>query len=237
MGLPANLDAQVIRQLFASPNTFATTLLTLFVDMYGTDGFNWDPDTIRMELEDDLHVKIPTANFDRLMTAINLLTSDDFYRSLPDFISYCNILSGDTYDPRNWDPADAAEIAWGVTEALLIQPPDDEDEAPFSDDIVAYIGYALDQEGIINPPDILRIAVRENDPARMVAGEYSDDPDMFNSIYDFETGKTDEIDQMVKTNLRGLAQQLENLPLRAGNPAGAVQQMLQSLDSQSTSTI
>lgn len=212
-------------------------MLTLFVDMYGTEGFNWDPETIRMELEEDLRSKLPQANFDRLMAAINLLTSDDFYKSLPDFISYCNILSGDTYDPRNWDPADAAEIAWGMTEALLIQPPDDDDENPFSEDIVAYIGQVLNQEGIISPPDILKVAVRDDDPARMVAGEYSDDPEMFNSIYDFEAGKTAEIDQLVKANLQRLTQQLQSLPLRAGNPANAVQQMLQSLDSQSTSTI
>lgn len=237
MGLPATLDAQVIRQAFVSPDSFATTMLTLFVDMYGTEGFNWDPETIRMELEEDLRSKLPQANFDRLMAAINLLTSDDFYKSLPDFISYCNILSGDTYDPRNWDPADAAEIAWGMTEALLIQPPDDDDENPFSEDIVAYIGQVLNQEGIISPPDILKVAVRDDDPARMVAGEYSDDPEMFNSIYDFEAGKTAEIDQLVKANLQRLTQQLQSLPLRAGNPANAVQQMLQSLDSQSTSTI
>lgn len=237
MGLPANLNAQIIQQAFVSPESFATTLLTLFVDNYGTAGFEWDPETIRMELEEDFHVKVPQANFDRLMAAINLMRSDDFYKSLPDFISYCNILSGDTYDPRNWDPADAAEIAWGMTEALLIQPPDDEDENPFSEDIVAYIGQVLNQEGIINPPDILKVAVRDNDPARMVAGDYSDDPEMFNSIYDFEAGKSEEINQLVKANLQRLAQQLTALPLRAGNPANAVQQMLQSLDTQSTSTI
>ena len=237
MGLPANLNAQIIQQAFVSPEAFATTLVTLFVDMYGTEGFQWDPETIRMELEEDLHMKVPQANFDRLMAAINLMSSDDFFKSLPDFISYCNILSGDTYDPRNWDPADAAEIAWSMTEALLIQPPDDEDENPFSEDIVAYIGQVLNQEGIINPPDILKVAVRDNDPARMVAGDYSDDPEMFNSIYDFEAGKSEEINQLVKANLQRLAQQLTALPLRAGNPENAVQQMLQSLDTQSTSTI
>lgn len=237
MSLPANLNAQVIRNAFASPESFTTTLLTLFVELYGTEGFQWDPETIRMELSDDLRVEIPPPNFDRLMTGINLVTSDNFFRSLPDFITYCNILSGDTYDPRTWDPADASEIAWGLTEGLLIQPPEDNDDEPFSEEIVAYIGQALNQEGIINPPDILRIAVRENDPSRMVAGEYSDDPEMFNSIYDFETGKTEEINQTVRANLRRLIQQLESLPLRSGNTTGAVQQMLQSLDTKSSTSL
>lgn len=233
MSLPATLSSQIVRTAFTDPGTFATTLLVLFVDMYGTEGFQWDPETIRMEVEDDLRVKIPDANFDRLLTAINLVTSDDFYKSLPDFINYCNVLSGDTYDPRSWDPADAAEIAWGITEGLLISPPDENDEQPFTEEITAYIGQALDQEGIITPPDVLKIAVRTKDNESFVAGGYSDDPDMFNSIYDLESSKTEEINTLVKNNLKVLIQQLEALPLRAGTTTGAVQQMLQSLSSTS----
>lgn len=233
--MPTALGRQVVQQVVISPSTFATTLLTLFVDTYGTEGFKWAPDTIRMEVNDDFRVQIPDANFDRLMAAVNLVTSDDFYRSLPDFITYCNILSGDTYDPRSWDPADATEIAWGITEGLIIAPPDDTNANPFSDDIVAYIGKALDQEGIINPPDVLKIAVRDKDHASFVAGEYADDPDMFNSIYSLEGSKTGAINSAVLTNLQRLAQQLEDLPLRSGSAAGAVQQMLQSLSNHDSS--
>ncbi len=237
MTLPATLDSQLIRTAFLSPESFATTLLTVFVDIYGTEAFNWDPETIRMELQDDLHIQIPTANFDRLMAAINLVTADDFYKSLPDFITYCNVLSGDAYDPRTWDPAEAAEIAWGITEGLLISPPDENDEQPFADEIVAYIGQALNQEGIMKPPDVLQIAIRTQNPPAFVAGEYSDDPDMFNSIYDFETSKTEEINRVVKQALQQLIRQLEVLPLRSGSTSGAVQQMLQSLSQNSSNSL
>ncbi len=231
----ATLDSQIIRTALLAPETFATTLLTIFVDTYGTEAFNWDPDTIRMEINDDFQITIPDPNFDRLMTAINLVTSDDFYKSLPDFVTYCNVLAGDTYDPRTWDPADAVEIAWGITEGLLIAPPEDDDENPFSDEIVAYIGQALNQEGIMQPPDVLKIAIRDQDPSAFVAGEYSDDPEMFNSIYDFESSKTEEINGNIKQAVRTLIQQLEALPLRSGDTAGAVQQMLQSLSSKNSS--
>ena len=225
----ATLDASALRTAVLSADTFATTLLTVFVDIYGTDAFTWDPETIRMEIDDDLNLKIPDANFDRLMAAINLILSNDFYKSLPDFITYCNVLCGDTYNPNTWDPADASEIAWGITEGMLIAPPDEQDEQPFTDEITAYIGQALDQEGIMDPPDVLKIAIRNKDATAFVAGEYADDPIMFDAIYDLESSKTTDINNTVRQNLKLLIQQLEALPLRNGTTTGAVQQMLQSL--------
>ncbi len=231
----ATLDGQRVRDVFTSPDSFATTLLTLFVDMYGTEGFSWDPETIRLQLNDDLQLendkrnRIPEANLDRLMAAINLILSDDFYKSLPDFVTYCNVLAGDAYDPRTWDPNDAVEIAWGITEGLLISPPDDNDDTPFTEEITAYIGTVLNQEGIINPPDVLKIAIRDIEPATVVAGEYADDPAMFSAIYSFESGKTEEINNIVKASLQRLSDQLALLPLQSGSAVGAVQQMLRAL--------
>jgi|GEM_PF-1724818 len=227
--MPATQIKAQSKAVFTSPDSFATTMVMLLVDTYGTECFDWAPDTLKMEIEDDFHLKIPRPNFDRLLAGINMILSDDFYRSLPDFINYCNILSGDTYDPRTWDPADSAECAWGITEGLLLSPPEDDDENPFDVEIVAYIGEVLNQEGIITPPDVLKIAVRSQDPASFVAGNFSDDPEMFNAVYDLETSKTDEINAAVKGSLQALAQQLEQVPLRSGSAKNVVMQMVQSL--------
>lgn len=222
MSAPVKLSS-----VLADDTAYATTLLTIVVDTYGTDALSWAPETLVMEINDDFSITLPPGNTDRLMTAIQLLTTDDFFKSLPDFVNFCNILSGDTYDPRNWDPADAAEIAWGITEGLIINPPDDDDENPFTEEIVAYIGAVLDQEGIINPPDVLKIALRDNNPNTAI-GDFSDDPEMFDAVYDFEQSKTDGITQMLKSNLSRLSQQLAALPLRSGNAKDAVANMLQS---------
>jgi hypothetical protein len=217
-----------LAEALTGEGTYATVLLTIFVETYGTEGFTWSPETIQMELEEDFNIRLPQANTDRLLTAINLLTSDDFYRSLPDFINYCNILSGDTYDPRSFDPADSVECAWGITEGLMLSPPDDNDDEPFSEEIVAYIGKVLDDEGIINPPDVLRIAVRDTDHSQAVS-EFSDDPIMFNAIHDFETSKTEEINRVIKQHVQRMGAQLEALPLRVGETKGVVKKMLNSL--------
>lgn len=219
------------RQLLTGENTYATTLLVLVTDAYGVGGGegceSWDPETLLMQIEEDFGVKLPQQNFDKLQTALQLITGEDFYKALPDFITYCNVLNGDLFDPRTWDPADATEIAWGVTEALLISPP--EEDEPFTDEIRSYIGEVLDAEGIMQPPDILRLALRGSDPAATVQAEFTDDPDMFASIYEFEQGKTDSINQYVRGHLGALSTQLASLPLRGGDATDAVQRLIGAL--------
>ncbi len=237
MAIPATEAKARKRQVFTDRSSFATTMVTLLVDTYGTKAFEWLPEVIEMEVNDDFEIKIPAPNLSRLCAGVNLITSDDFYKSLPDFINYCNILSGDVLDPRTWDPADSTELAWGITEGLLLSPPDDTDEEPFSQEIVAYIGEALDDEGIITPPDVLRIAVRANDPASFVAGEFSDDPAMFNAVYDLEQSKTAEINAAVRRGLQMLAHQLDTLPLRDGSAKDVVRKMIESLGKPSSSSL
>lgn len=168
-----------------------------------------------MEIEEDFDVEMSQVALDKLMVGIQLLTTDRFYKSLPDFITFCNVLDGGTYNPAMWDPADAEEVSWGITEAMLISPPEDDDEEPFSNEIRAYIGSALDSEGIINPPDILRIALRV---ARVSPSmeDFSDDPVMFNAIYDAESAKTADINKSVVMKTQLLAAQLGALQLENG---------------------
>jgi hypothetical protein len=126
------------------------------------------------------------------------------------------VLDGEEYRPDVFDPADAEEVAWGITEAALINPPDDAEEATFSDEIRAYIGTVLDNEGILNPPDILRIALRA---ARISPAleDFSDDPMMFNAVYDLEAGKTEDINRTIVLRTKMLAAQLQALNLKNGD--------------------
>ncbi len=233
---PPTLARTKFQAVLNSPETFATPLVALCVDTYGTECFEWQPETLVLEINDDFRVTLPGTSLDRLLTGINLITSDSFYKSLPDFVTFCNIMSGDTYDPRTWDPADAAEIAWGITEGLLLSPPEDDDENPFTEEIVAYIGAAIDRAGMIHPPDVLKIAVRDQDPASFVQGEFSDDPMMFEAVYKLEGSKTEEINRLVRENLQRLAQQLDSLPLRTGTTSGVVKTMLQQFGPSATAS-
>lgn len=186
------------------------------MDKFGTEGLTWDPTTITLEVEDEFNVDLPQLSLDKLIVGLQILTTDRFYKSLPDFISFCNVLSGDTYRPDMWDPADAEEVAWGVTEALLIYPPEDDDEEPFTNEIRAYIGATLDREGLINPPDILRIALRQARVSPSI-DDFSDDPTMFNAVYDLEEGKRADIENTIRMRTKMLAAQFRALKLEHGN--------------------
>jgi len=226
-----NTRADKRRRVWLNEESMGTTLLTLFLDRYGPEGMTWDPMTIHEEVQDDFNVRLPQPVFDRLMAAIAVVTTDAFYRSLPDFIHLCNILGGDDYDPTVFDPADAAECAWGITESLLLSPPEDDDEDPFSDEIVAYIGEVIAEEGMIKPPDILRIGLKDGGRALIdrVNYDYSDDPVMFQAIWDMEKSRTDDINNMIKARLGRLVQQLEGLPLDNGNTKDVVERLIGNL--------
>lgn len=215
----------IMQEAWTSKETFASVLLTLFLDRFGTEALQWDPTTITLEIEEEFGVDLSQLSLDKLFVAIQIMTTDKFYKSLPDFISFCNVLSGDTYRPDMWDPADAEEVAWGVTEGLLLYPPEDDDPEPFTDEIRSYIGAMLDREGLINPPDILRIALRQARVSPAIE-DFSDDPTMFNAVYDLEEGKREDIEQTVRMRTKLMAAQFRALKLKTG----AVDQVVKMLD-------
>lgn len=209
------MSKNLMQEMWRSPETFASVLLAAYLDAFGTEALDWDPTTATLEIEQEFDVDLPQGSLDKLMVAVQLLTTDKFYRGLPDFITFCNVLSGDEYRPDMWDPADAEEVAWGITEAMIIYPPEDNELEPFNDEIRAYIGAVLDSEGLMNPPDILRIALRT---ARVSPNmeDFSDDPAMFNAVYDLEEGKKEDINQTIINRTKRLADQFAALKLQNG---------------------
>jgi hypothetical protein len=222
------MSKDLMRKLWKSPDTFGSVLLAAYLDRFGTEALDWDPTTATLEIEDEFDVDLPQESLDKLMVAIQILTTDRFYKNLPDFITFCNVLSGDDYRPDMWDPADAEEVAWGITEAMVIYPPEDNDLEPFSNEIRAYIGSVLDAEGIMNPPDILRIALRQ---ARINPNieDFSDDPLMFNAIYDLEEGKKEDINQAIISRTKMLADQFAQLKLVNGKTDDVAKMLLQMI--------
>lgn len=221
---------EALKAVWKNEASYATTLLLCYIDAYGTEGLEWDPMTVRQEIEEDYNIKLSNKNFNKLMAAINIATTDQFYNSLPEFIDLCNILSGDVLDPRWFDPADPGECAWGMTEAMFISPPDKDDENPFAQDIVGYIAEIIKAHGIQNPPDVLKVGLRDDAKqiAENVAQTFSDDPEMYSAIWKVQQEKSEEIREYVKSNLRSLVDQIGKLPLTNGNAADAVKKMAQS---------
>jgi hypothetical protein len=219
------------KEVWTNPNSFATTLVVLFADTYGMEAFDWDPMTIQSEIEQDFAVKLNRNIFDRLMAGIAVVSTDSFFSSLPDFINICNVLSGDSYDPTVFDPADTVECAWGMTEALLLSPPDDDTEEPFNQEIVDYISETLKLEGILTPPDILKIGLKEDfqELVNKVRYDFSDDPAMFSGIFEVQKEKADDINITIKARLTELINQLGRVHLNNGDTSEVASKLLKSL--------
>jgi hypothetical protein len=227
-------------EAWTDPGSFATTLVTLFHDAYAAaaadpddeggprviEAYSWHPETILLEVESDFGVQLPRANFDRLMAGIHLLTSDSFYRNLPDFVDLCVVLAGGLFDPAYLDLPDAGDVAWAVTEALLLSPPDGDE--PFSEEILAFIGKVADQEGITNPPDVLRLGTRDPGLAARVASATADDPEVSTAAGAAEAAKTEEINSRIKTGLRAIIEQLGRLDLADSGAAARARTLTHS---------
>lgn len=208
---------------------FATSLIILFIDSYGTEALTWDPATIEMEIKQDSGVDLSLDNFDRLLTAISLLNSNRFYQSPVDFSRACVVLSGHHVPTDQMILPDAGDLAWGLTEGMLICPPEDDDSKPFTAEILGLVGEVLKDEGILNPPDILRIGLRDKNLMANVSYDFSDDPEMFSAINKEEQSKTDDINKLVRGRLRSLILQMQKLPLRNGNVEAVAKKLLAGL--------
>lgn len=201
-------------QALQNQDTFATTLLVVLIDKFGTDVLTWSPETIRMEVLDEFQVTLPPVCLHKIMAAIALVTTDVFFCNLPKFIQLCNVLADDEFQPEVFDPADVFEIAWGITEALLLFPPDEEE--PFCDDIRRYIGFMLHEEGIVNPPDVLQIALRDIAKPDPLINDV-DDPTMYAAFYENQAAKSADITNMLSRQLSDLLAELSSLQLTTGN--------------------
>jgi hypothetical protein len=187
---------------WSNPDAFATTLVILTVDEYGTEAFDWLLESLVKTIEEDHEVH---------------------------FIELCNVLDGGGLSLLSWDPADARECAWGITEALLIEsmvygPP--ENEQPFADNIVGYVQGVVRSEGLTRPPDVLRLggpAVPETLPA------YRDDPAMYQAYLQSQQAESDDIRNYLLTRLRLLFEQSAQLPLEHGSTETLLRRLQQAL--------
>ena len=219
---------EVLKKALVDQNTFASVLLVIAVDRLELEMLQWDPETIRMELDQTFEIKMPDPCFNKLMAAVTIVTSDAFYKDLPTFIALCNALCDGSVETDQWEPADALEIAWGIVESMLVWPPQGKD--PFVPQILEYIAAALKDEGIMDPPDVLKLGMLAGSKEwKQVQDTFSEDPEMFAAIYETEQAKTAEINNIVKQRLTLLFEQLQALELGTGIVGKAVKGVAEAL--------
>lgn len=212
--------------VFQNPNQFASVLLVAFVDHFGLDALlgevdaaevekqQWSPHTISLELAQEIGHVLP-ENVDKLMTAVELIKTDNFYVSVPNFIRICNTLS-DSPSNGQFDPAETDEIIWGILESMIITG----ELAQFSPEIKGYILEAVNQDGLSSLPATIKLAVPEyQDAFNTGIADDTVDTDMFDMATGVAESTAEEISTATNKRLNALVRDL--LGLRLNNAASS----------------
>ncbi len=218
--------AAVMGQWFrVESKPLVTTLTVLLLDRYGPEYLQWGLDTVRMEIQDDFAVTVDDVIADRIAAGMSLLTTEYFFTDLPRFIQLSNVLAGDQSNPGEFNPADVDEAAWAVTEAMLLNPPpeDQRSKNPFSPEIKEYVVAILTREGFRSPPGPLRIIVSADEFGGHVPYDFSDDPLLFSAVEKTQRDRDSAVDELVADQLGVLMKQLGSLKLQHGDARKVVE--------------
>lgn len=203
---------QALQALLQSEDTYASVLLAVVVDNYGTESFDWEPETLRMELSDDFGATMPKAVEDRLRALITAITTNQFYRSFELFNETCDVLNGSEADFNTFSPITPEDLAWGVAEVALndTYSPEFENQ-DFSEAIKNYAGIILYENGVWQPPSILKFAVM---PSGHNMEDVATDAILFEASYALKQEKVAALDKYVQDNVAKLYDQMNKAPLR-----------------------
>lgn len=226
------------RDLFTGEiDPFVTTLVVLLTDMYSNketgeiSWLNWDIETIKLELEDDLRVKVKPRIIDKIAVGQLLMTTDLFYKEAPDFIHFCNVMNDDNEMPGVWNPADSYEIAWAVAEATLLEPPEEGLPDAFSPEVLGYIKIVLKQANILSAPDSLSF-IKPDELSGPAIGQLNDDMVLYKAAYDEAQEATDMLNEYVNIRTTELLDQLSQITVKQGNLQQVVEQAKAQIEPQ-----
>ena len=224
------------RKVLEREDVCASTLLVYGLDTFGpvmigqdktedNHGDPWDPYTLELEYHNACGVQLSPTALDRLMAAISIVTSDDFFQSAARFIPLANVLSGDDFDPEVFDMADPEESSWAVVEALMLHPPDQNQDAGavFSEEVKGYLGLMLKEYGYMSPPRWLSFVTV---PGNSTRDDIADDPAIANEFFMNQDSQFSGIDTMVHSRLVALAEQLQSLQLASGKTEQFAQHLM-----------
>lgn len=204
-----------LKKLLQNEDSFATSLLAICLDLYGTKIFEWEPESLWLELAEDTGVVLPRVNKDKIQALITALTTDLFYTSVEAFNHICNVLSGSEASFDYWDVLTPEEILWGIYEVSLNDSDEENKLLKFSDEIKIYIGEVLKDSGIVDPPDVLKIGQILNPYEGL--DQFSDDPELFNAIFDKQEKEKRDLIIYLINRLYDLLKELNSLPLNDKN--------------------
>lgn len=186
----------------------ATVLLGLLLKLYGTPVLNWQPETIQLEVKDDLGVEMPTKVYDKLMALISAMTTDAAYSDVMFFDEFVSAING-----RGYGQDDDMPSVLDVCKALVeLQLNDPEPPSTWSNNIKLYCGVILADEGMSIPPAVMSFA-----KGKFLRKEGTDDNSQYAAAWQGKQDKATEIDQLCEKHAISIIGELMDAGINVTN--------------------
>ena len=214
MALITQREAE-FKKVLEDKGSFATVLLAVLIDEYSTDFFDWDPKALYMQIEEDMHAKVPDLNRDKIGALMLAMTTNQFFQNSDIFANVCRALSHSEADFSTFSPLTPEEMSWGVMEVIVNNPPDPErGNSEFSSEVSSFVGMLLTQQGVLQAPKNLMFAIYSStNPVEDVETMFSDDESMFSAAMANQQSISREVDEHTRETFKLLKQQLDHLPI------------------------
>lgn len=190
--------------------TFATVLVSALIRLYGAEALNWSPETIELQLKEDLSVEMPAPQWDQMQALIAVLTSDLFYQDVEVFDRTVSALVLSPTHGEHEIPA-VEDVVWTVTETSLADPGH---AGKFSLNIALYCGVVLQDEGFMKPPSVLGFAKLSG----QIAGN-GNNVDEYQAAYQARDAELDEVNQWVGRRVAMMIDHLAELGIHVDHQA------------------
>lgn len=148
----------MLAKLLTNEDCHATIIYSTAFALFGGDVIDYEIETVIEGLESTFNIKLPQQNKDELGATIVLNANNQFYLYLETFINVCEAFNGRTIVFDTLRLPTLEDIAWGVSEAFMMQPPDAEEGNKFSREIQIFVGQLIADNGLLRPPPVLEFA-------------------------------------------------------------------------------
>jgi hypothetical protein len=196
------------KEFLMNEETYATSLVAILFDKFGTDITDWEAESLEMEITDEYGEKLPQVNMDKIWGLITVLSTNQFYFDPFIFNATCQAFNDEESSFQMFSPVSVEGAAWAVTEAMMNDP----DGGEFSQEVKSYIGVLLDQRGILEVPPILSMAEPSGNLTEG-ATQFADDVTFYEALWKVQKSNSESIMEYVQSRLTGLFTELQRLPL------------------------
>jgi hypothetical protein len=204
-----------IQQLLTDPNAYGTSIVAALLPYYDSDLFNWDPNTIELQLEGDFKLTVPQSTYDKIQAVSSILTTNLFHVDVPVFCTVCSTLNRGIAVTDGFVPAGIEDMAWGLTEANLLEGKEFWEQG-FSDDIARYTGIVLEQSGLYEAVKPFQYVIFPENMSSIMNENLTDELE-FKMFWDKQADRKKDVASYVQQKLLQLFEQLKELPIKDKN--------------------